>query len=172
MVETLALRIAEAIKRFEPDKTASVPVMKFSLEVLINTFISIFAIGVIGLLTGELGQTFIGLGAFVTLRFFSGGMHMRKALHCSLISIIMISIAPHVNLSELWIQIITGTSLVIILLFAPSNIEGHARLPTKFFPFLKFISALIVCTNFIFVSSAIAAVFLTQSISTIHNKRR
>ncbi len=172
MVEAMALRLAEAIKRIEPDRTASIAVMKFSIEVLMNTLITLFFISIVGFLTGAFGKTMLGLGAFVLLRFFSGGLHLSKAIHCSFLSVILISIAPHIPLSNTGILIIGGANLILILAFAPSNIEGHARIPNKYFPLLKLVSALIVSINFVFLSSTIVMVQLFQAISTINFKRR
>jgi accessory gene regulator B len=171
MVETLALRIAEAIKRVEPDKTASVQVMKYSLEALLQTLFTFMFIGIIGLLTGAFGETMIGAFSFIILRYFSGGLHLRKAATCSLVSILLISIAPHFPLTERWVIIFGGISLILILLFAPSNIEGHARIPRKYFPALKLISALIVSSNFIFLESSIAMVFFFQAVTTIQLRK-
>lgn len=172
MIETLALRIAERLKRIEPDKTVSVSVMKFSLEVLLNTIITFLLIGFVSLVTGTFGETMIGMGAFMILRFFSGGFHLSKAIHCSLLSTFLISLAPHIPLSNISILIAGGTSLILILIYAPSNIEGHARIPKKYHPILKYISALLVLSNFAYWSSTIAWVFLIQAVTTIQIKRR
>ncbi len=172
MVEALALRIAEAIKKIEPDKTASVKVMKFSLELIMNSLITFFLIGVVGLITGAFGKTMMGLGAFMILRFFSGGLHLRKAMHCSLLSTLLIAAAPHISLSEPLIIVIGGANLILMLIFAPANIEGHARVQRKYFPLLKLISVALVSINFVFLSSTIAWVHLIQAATTAIFKRR
>jgi len=172
MVESLALRIAETLKRIEPDRTASVAVMKFSLEAIINTAFTILFISIVGLLTNSIGETMLGVAGFALLRFFSGGLHLREALHCSIISVILISSAPHIPLNMEWVYYTGIISVVIVLLFTPSNMEGYARIPKKYFPLLKIISTLIVSLNFIFGSSTIAIVFLIQSITTITFKKR
>ncbi|MFB9278976.1 accessory gene regulator ArgB-like protein [Cohnella cellulosilytica] len=171
MVETWALRIAEAIKRAEPERTASVAVLKFSLEAIINAAITISVIGIIGLVTNSFWQTMMAVGAFAVLRFFSGGLHLREALHCSLLSITLISIAPHLILSDPFIFLVNIISLLLIVIFAPSNIEGHARIPKKYFPILKLISALIIASNFLINSSTVALVFLFQAASTVKLKK-
>ncbi|WP_167747185.1 accessory gene regulator ArgB-like protein [Cohnella luojiensis] len=167
MVGAIALLIAEAIKKVEPEKTASIAVMKYSLEVIIQTLLTLLYIGIIGILTDALTETMFGALGFVVLRFFSGGLHLRTAIHCSITSTILISIAPHIPLNGKWIIIVTGVSFVLMLCFAPSNIERHARIPKKYFPFLKLISTLIVALNFFFLESYLAMVFLFQAITTI-----
>lgn len=172
MVESLALRIAKAIKRVEPERTASVEVLKFSLEFLMNTFITLLIIVLIGTVTGKLGQTLLGLGAFVVLRFFSGGMHMGKAFHCSLLTTLLITLAPHLPLDKPFTIALSVVSAAILLVFAPSNIEGHARIPTKYFPLLKLASVLIALSNLVFLNATIALVQLIQAVTTVNLKRR
>lgn len=171
MIESLALRIAKAIKKIEPNQTASVEVMKFSLEFLFNTLITFIIISIVGWITGAIGQTFLGLFAFMVLRFFSGGLHFRKAIHCSLLTTIFITIAPHIALSRSGLFAIMGISFLLLLVFAPSNIEGHARIPKKYFPILKTISLLLVLSNLLFLNSTIAIVHLIQATTTISIRR-
>lgn len=171
MIEAMALRIAKAIKQAAPENTASVEVMKFSLEGVLQTLLTVFFIGIVGQVTGTLAITMAGIAAFVILRFFSGGLHLRHAMHCSLFSTILLSAAPHIPLTHNWTLAVTSGNLLLILIFAPSNIEGHARIPKKYFPLLKLISALIICTNFVFLSSTLAVAHFFQAISTITLKK-
>jgi accessory gene regulator B len=171
MIETIALRIAEAIKRIEPEKTASIPVMKYSLESLLHTFFTLLLVGIVGMITGTFGETMVGAGAFVVLRFFSGGLHLAKAIHCAIVSTILISAAPHIPLTEEWNIIIGGISVLLLLIFAPSNIEGHARIPSKYYPALKLISVFIVSLNFITLESFITMVFFFQAVTTIRIRK-
>lgn len=171
MIESLALRIAKAIKKIEPNQTASVDVLKFSLEFLLNTVITFVIISIVGMITGEIAQTYLGLTAFVVLRFFSGGLHFEKALHCSLLTTVLITVAPHINISDLAIYVIMTVSFILIIVFAPSNIEGHAKIPKKYFPILKIISLLLILSNLFFLSSTIAIVHLIQATTTISLRR-
>ncbi|MDB4867395.1 MAG: post-translational modification of quorum-sensing peptide protein [Cohnella sp.] len=167
MVETLALRIAEALKRVESEKTASIEVMKFALEAILNTLITLALIVIVGIVTGSLGSTMLGFAAFAFLRFFAGGLHLNSAVHCSLLSAILISAAPHFHLVNNWIIMVGSVSLALILLLAPANIEGHARIPQKYFFILKLISAAIVCSNFFFLNSTLSIVFAIQAVTLL-----
>jgi len=167
MIEKLAYRIACYLKKVEPEKTASIEVMKFSLEALINVFLTLLFVLTIGIITGKLSESIIGLCSFAVLRFFSGGIHLRTAIQCSFVSTLLISISPHIPLNNISKIIIVIISLIIILLFAPSNIEGHARIPKKYFPILKIISAIIVGFAFILGSSTFIIVCLIQALTII-----
>ncbi len=172
MIDSIALKLAEAIKRTEPSKTASIEVMKFSLIVVIHTAITFLIIVFVGALTHSLASTAVGLLAFIILRFVSGGLHLKKAIHCSIVSVIIITIAPHVSLTKELIIVITLVSLIIVFIFAPANIENHARIPTNFFPLLKAISVMIVFSNFFILSSTIALVYFMQAITLTPYRRR
>jgi accessory gene regulator B len=171
MIEAVALRLAEAIKRMEPEKTASVPVMKFALEAVLNTLITLGIIVIVGCVTGSLGHTLLAAACFSILRFFSGGLHFAKAVHCSIVSTCLIVAAPHIALNIQWLIAVTVLSLLLVLIFAPSNIRGHARIPEKYFPVLKIAAALIVCSNFIFLDSTVALVFLCQAVTIVNFKK-
>jgi accessory gene regulator B len=171
MVESIALRFAEAIKRANPERTASIAVLKFSLVAILNTLITFTIIGSVGLATGSFGETLMGLIAFVLIRYFSGGFHLHNALHCSILSIILLSVAPHIYLSDLWTTIIVFVSMILLGIFAPSNIEGHARIPKKYFPVLKIAAVLVATSNLFIGSPTIALVYLFQAISTIRIKK-
>lgn len=172
MFETLALKIAHSLKKVEPEKTASVEVMKFALEAILNTIFTVLLISVVGLATGKFFETIIGFVAFALLRFFSGGMHLKSAMQCSILSTIMITIAPHIPINTMWSQIIGIISVLLMIAFAPSNIEGHARIPKKYFFVLKLISAGLVAINLYFLNPTICIVFAFQAVTTIEFKRR
>ncbi|WP_164472774.1 accessory gene regulator ArgB-like protein [Cohnella candidum] len=172
MVESLALRIAQAIKRVDPEKTASVEVMKFSLEAIMNTLVVIVLVGVAGLVTSTFAESMLAFGAFAFLRFFSGGLHMRKALHCSIVSTLLIASAPHIPLNESWMWGIGTLSAVLVLIYAPSNIEGQARIPSKYFIYLKLISIAIVLSNFLIMNDTVCVVFAIQAATLIRLQRR
>ena len=167
MIEKLAFRIAKYLKRVEPEKTASVEVMKFSLEALINVLITFLFVLTIGIIFGKSIESIIGLASFAFLRFFSGGIHLRTAIQCSFMSTILISISPHIPLSLFGGRIIILISLIIVILFAPSNIEDHARIPKKYFPVLKLISALIVALGFVVPNSTFIVVCFIQALTII-----
>ncbi|MGG1312854.1 MULTISPECIES: accessory gene regulator ArgB-like protein [Cohnella] len=167
MIEVLALRLAQRLKNAEPERTASVDVMKYSLIILLNLFFTVLVIGLAGAITGKFGQTMLGLAAFMALKFVSGGAHLRTALQCSVLSVVCMAAAPHIPMTEEWVQGTIIASAVLLLLFAPSNLKGHTRIPERYFPLLKLASVLIVSLNFFWLSSTVAVAQLIQSATTI-----
>lgn len=167
MMEAIALKIAKKMKAIEPERTPSIEVMKFSLEGILNISVTIVISLLIGALTGHLGEVALGLLAFALLRFFSGGFHLHKSIYCSVLTVAIICAAPLLTLEREWFIAVTVGTLILLFVFAPSNIAGHARLPQKYFPLLKLISLIIVGSNFLFDSSTLAIVFFAQSLTTI-----
>ncbi|CAM3838765.1 accessory gene regulator B family protein [Cohnella lubricantis] len=164
MIEKLSYQIATSIKNAEPDKTPSVDMMKFSLIILIHTAFTALLIIIVSLFTGETLATFEGLLFFMCLRFFSGGYHMHKSSWCTILSIVLMCSAPLFDLNEKIVFILNVLNCIMMVVFAPANIKGYARIPEKYFPLLKVISILIAGSNFMFMSSTIAAVSLFQSV--------
>lgn len=164
MIERLSYRIASSIKEAEPDKTPSVDVMKFSLIILIHTAFTALLIVIVSLFTGKTLATVEGLLFFMCLRFFSGGYHMHKSSWCTVLSIVLMCSAPLFHLDRNTVFIINAVNCIMMVLIAPTNIKGYARISEKYFPVLKVVSILIAGSNFLFMNSTIAVVSLFQSI--------
>ncbi|ALS26838.1 accessory gene regulator B family protein [Paenibacillus cisolokensis] len=167
MIEAMAERIAVMIKRSAPDHTASIAVMRFSLIAILNTFFALVLAFSIGLATGSFWETVMASIAFIILRFFSGGIHLRTSTACTIASVAMLSIIPHLPYTDesiFWLNVI---SVGLLIVFAPSNIKGYARIPERYFPLLKLISVLIASSNFFFNHPILGYSFFFQSLLTI-----
>jgi accessory gene regulator B len=164
VIERLALRLASAIKEVDPERTPSVDVMKFSLIILLHTLFTALIILTVGWATGKGGETAGGMLFFMLLRFFSGGYHLHSSALCTVLSVALIGAAPHIPLPPEWVMALTALNVVLMLVFAPSNIKGFARIPETWFPLLKIVSGLIVSSNFLMRLDHIAVVSLFQAL--------
>lgn len=171
MIETLSERLAVAIKKTNQAETASIAVMKYGLIVLFNLMLTIVLSLLIGALTGKFWETAMVLFAALIIRLVSGGYHFKSAIACTVVSTLIITAIPHIRLSEWGTVGLTLFGLVFFILFAPSNIKNHVRIPEKFFPVLKWVSVLIVAGNLILQSQLLALVFAIQGLSLIHLER-
>ncbi|MFC7749090.1 accessory gene regulator ArgB-like protein [Paenibacillus thermoaerophilus] len=171
MIESMANRIATRIKETNPEQTVSVAVMKYSLIILFTTIGGFVLTMAIGIVTGKALPTFLALISFAVLRFFSGGFHFKSALMCILGSTAVIAPLPHIPVNELAFYILMGGSLLLLLLFAPSNIKGNSKIPEKYYPLLKIVSMLVVSSNFIFHSEVMALAFFIQAITVALSRR-
>jgi accessory gene regulator B len=172
MIDTLAMRIATGIKNTNPEKTASIEVMQYALIGLINTSITVVLAFSFGLLTGKFSETVLFSLAFIILRSMTGGFHFGSSVKCTVVSTIMAAGFPHIPISVEMMFVFQILSLGLILLFAPSNIEGQTRIPTKYYPHLKIFSLLLVISNFFIGSPVIAFGFLVQSLTLIRFNKK
>lgn len=172
MVEWVSKRLALSIKKANPEETASVEVMVFSLILLVNAFAIIVFTLLIGWITGKLPETALTIFSFMFLKFFSGGIHLKSSDNCVLWSTIAMTVIPHIPINDSWILWMSGISLVVVGLFAPAKMNKKARIPEKYYPLLKVVSLLIVASNIFFASAILAKVFLLQALMLIPYKRR
>lgn len=166
-VENSASIIAEYINR-NVENASSVAVLKMSLITIINFLIVTCTVLFICLFTGKLLAGLIAVFCSPFLRYFSGGIHMKSANVCNVISAILILIAVHVPISYMYTGIgLTVITMLILLLYAPQGILNHSKLEAKYYPILKLISLCIVASNFYFQSPLLSAVFFAQAITII-----
>ena len=170
MIELMAGRMAEGIKRRAPEHPASVAVLKHALAVLINT-ISIIVFSLTGaLFTGNMKQIITIMLAFALLRMVSGGLHLKTGSMCVLVTTSLFLFLSFVELKESSNFILNSISLILALIFAPSGIEKQSRINKKYYPLLKFLSAIMISLNFWIGSSTIAASFFVQALTLISRK--
>lgn len=93
----LSLKIVEFIKKSNPEQTHSIEIMHYALSIIMNTLLIIMTSLCIGGLTGQLKETFLALFSFILLRMSSGGVHLKSARACNIVSIFICSLIPHIT---------------------------------------------------------------------------
>ncbi|GIQ71158.1 accessory regulator AgrB [Xylanibacillus composti] len=171
-MQIIAERIAMSMKKAVPDRTASVEVLKFGLVTLISNVSVVLLAIIFGLFIGMLKETVLTILTVALLRFIIGGIHFRSMLVCMLVSVVVLTILPLIPINNTWIVILTVLSVLIILVFAPSNIANKTRIPEKHFRLLKFSAAIIVSLNFFFLSGIFAKGCFTASLGIVKFRRR
>jgi accessory gene regulator B len=171
MIEAIAANWATKLKKAVPEHPASIAVIKFALQLFIETILTLLTAVVISSFTNKTIETLIVLIAFAILRAVSGGFHFKTAAACILSTSIGANIAAFSQFNDTVILVMGGTSLLLAAIFAPSKIENQTRIPKKYYPALKIISLVIISTNFLFMSSILASAFLIQSITLIRKRR-
>ncbi|MNO40329.1 putative regulator protein [compost metagenome] len=163
----LTLKIVEVIKKSNPEETHSIEVMHYALSIILNTLLIIVTSLCIGGLTGQLKETFITLFSFILLRMSSGGVHLKSARSCNIVSIFICTVIPHITYlihnHILWINLF---SLLVMILCAP-NPDANAQIPKEWYLGLKIISIILVSMNFWILSPVIGLAFLFQSFTVI-----
>ncbi|WEK53986.1 MAG: accessory gene regulator B family protein [Candidatus Cohnella colombiensis] len=171
MIERLAHRLAVNIKSAAPNHPASIEVLEFPIAAILNAVsIIIFSLG-ISLLTGRVTETSIVLVGYALLRQVSGGIHLRSGDICVLLSVTGIALLSLTNFNPSVVLTFNIISMLLALIYAPSRIENQTRIPKKFHPLLKVLSALIIATNFLIHSSALSGAYLVQALTLIRERR-
>lgn len=170
MIESLALRLAEGVKKQAPQHPASIAVLKHSIAILINTISIIVLTVLMGIFIGRIQEAALILIAFPLLRMASGGFHLKTGMMCVLVTTCLFTGLTMVELNNTLVNSFNITSVMLVLLFAPSGIEKSSRIPRKYYPLMKVISLCIVCSNFFIASPIIAACFLVQALTLISMK--
>lgn len=172
ILNSLALKISLAIKKTNPEETVSVEVMQYALSIILNTLLTFIVSLSIGLILNNLKETLIFYISLSLLRVFSGGVHLKSATACNIVTILICSMTPYLfQLTDTILWFVTAISLILVLLFAP-NPDKNTQIPVKWYPSLKLISVIMVCLNFFIASSVIGLAFLVQSVTIIPWKRR
>lgn len=167
MIDRAAFKLATGIKRIVPDHPSSVAVLKYSLALLINAAAIIIISLMVALFTGRFIQAVTILISFAILRQVSGGVHLKSGTWCVIGTTALITLLSFIDLNLNWICILNAASFILAAVFAPSRIEKQSKIPKKFYPLLKVLSCLMICSNFIFLSPIIAASFFVQSLTLI-----
>lgn len=170
MIDSLSLKLAEGIKKYVPDHKASIPVLKRGLDVIINT-VGIITISVgVSFLTGKTKEVIILLISFGLLRQLSGGFHLKSNIGCILLSSLMFTSLSFLHPGQGVTVFLTGISILLVLLFAPSGITGSTRIRPQYYPVLRIASAILVAVNLIIMSPILAVSFFAQSLTLINKK--
>ncbi|WEK54328.1 MAG: accessory gene regulator B family protein [Candidatus Cohnella colombiensis] len=163
MIETISSKMAHSIKRANPEHPASFEVLKYALASVINLVGTVLLAVLLAILLDHVVGTLVALVSFGMLRSVSGGYHMNSSVHCMIVTALAANAIPYIQLSSTVILIMTVVSVILAMLFAPSNIEKSSRIPARYYPLLKLIATLIISSNLLFNSSVAATCFLLQS---------
>lgn len=148
MIESLSRKVSITIKRWDSSITTSDDVLSYYMGYYIN-FLSIVLIPlIVGALTKEFWGTAIAIGGFALLRRFSGGFHL-SLTPCAILCISMFSIIPHMPIAPNTVIIVNVVALILVSLFAKN----------------RPISAIIVLSNFLYMSEPLALTFLAQALT-------
>lgn len=171
MIHLMADRIAAGIKRTAPDHPASVAVLRYSIALLLNAVLIISLTLLLSALTGRTYEVLIILVSFALLRQVSGGIHLNSGMKCVLSTTVLFTVLSLIELSSTYVLVLNGIAAALCLIYAPSRIQQQTRIPVKYYPLLKLLSVLIVCSNFLIMSPVLSLSFIAQSMLLIKLRR-
>ncbi len=170
MIEYLAKRTAEHIKQVIPEHPASTAVLTYALSIVINTLGIVLMTILFSSLLCTLQHAFIIMIMFALLRQLTGGYHLQTGVGCIILSSTLFVALSLVTFSELYCIIFTCMSILLILIYAPSNIEKQSRIPKKYYSLLKIAGCLLVATNLYALSVPFALASFAQSVTLIRRR--
>ncbi len=162
MFLVLGRKIAESIKRANPNETASVEVMSYSLTNIIHSSTIILISLLISLPLNIFAETLLALFWFMCLRVLTGGFHFKSLNVCATFSIISVVLCPYIAQIQFLFPWVDYLSITLLLVFSPA--QNKSSVPDKW---LKMISLLAVALNmFLFQSdSASIAIFIVSALT-------
>lgn len=169
MLERLSRRIANELKRADPDGPGSVEVLTYAIGIKINWYSGLILTILFGWILGDMTNALLAFFSFVILRRFSGGFHFRSLTFCAVFSAALFASIHLIHLGHNGTLLLTAISLLVILYVGPRK-SGDLN-PSGIDPYLKWISIAIVLTNFIIQSPVIALSFTAQAILLLPPKK-
>lgn len=162
MLELLSQRIAIKLRKMDPEGTVSIPVMAHELGIRLNYATTIGLTALLGWASGELLLSLLSFILFVIMRKFSGGLHMESLTACAIISALIFSMIPQIQLDQTVVFIFTGIATIIYSIYAP-NFTTEC-VPSTSPRLCKIITVTLCLTNIFVGSSVLALTFLVQAI--------
>ncbi|MEW4370552.1 accessory gene regulator ArgB-like protein [Paenibacillus kandeliae] len=170
MIEYLAERTAQHIKRVVPHHPSSTAVLTYALSIVINITSIILVTMLLSMLLGTFGRAMLIMFSFAVLRQFTGGYHLKTGMACVWFSSLLFVALSMVTLPSIYCIILTCMSMMLILCYAPSHLAKHSRIPETYYPLLKIVGCCLVAINLYVLSVPVALAFFVQSASLIRRR--
>ncbi|MWV44898.1 hypothetical protein GRF59_14850 [Paenibacillus sp. HJL G12] len=168
MINDISDKLSVYLKKRYPNELPSVSIVRYSIKFLISNITPILVLIVSSMLLRIFPEVMIALLGFSILRMFSGGYHIKSAEVCIVVSVVLVYTIVMVSpLIQNIKTIIDIASLVLVVIFAPSNIKKQTRIKEENFIYLKIVSLMIIAGNFIVHSNILTLAFFLQSLSLI-----
>lgn len=162
ILEQLSMRIATKIKTIDPEGEEPLEVLDYVLKIRLNYVATFLLTAILGWFTGSILYSLISCVSFIIIRKVSGGLHMQSITSCAIMSSLIFSMIPQIEVNGLMVYILTAISSIIYLLYAPNFMTDSVPSSN---PKLLRIKAVTLCMlNFLICSPIIALTFLVQAI--------
>jgi Membrane protein putatively involved in post-translational modification of the autoinducing quorum-sensing peptide len=168
MIERMSVSITNKLLSKYSDELPSYSKVKFVIKVLITNSLPLILLYLLSYLTGERNNYIIAIVAFALSRKFSGGYHSKNADVCVLMTTsILFFIANYSYIFYNCSLYLKVSSLLLCLVFAPSNIVRKTRVKEDKHIIFKIISVVLVLISFFIDNDVISAAIFIQSLLLI-----
>lgn len=173
MINYIALKLSKTLKSKYPEELPSIDIMRYSIKFIIINAIPIAIIVCLSYIFGFLSNALIALLSFSLLRMVSGGFHFKSPEMCSLFSSITILLIGYFGSwfgqASIYFNIM---SLILNIIYSPSNITKQTRIKEKYFFIFKIISVVIVICSMIINNHIISTAIFIQSLLLVRSLRK
>jgi accessory gene regulator B len=154
-IETLAYKIAYSLKRWNPDITDDIEVIRCGAAYYINYYSVIFLTLIFGFITHRFLDSVLTLLSFGIIRRYTGGIHLKSLTACMVFTVFVLSIIPLIPLNHTLAIILNLVSMIIVTVKRFKTAEN------------KLMSLLLHGTNLIYGSPIVSICFLIQTVQLI-----
>ncbi|MFS0726121.1 accessory gene regulator ArgB-like protein [Paenibacillus sp. 1P07SE] len=172
MIGRISEQFGGYIYQHNDRKQVSQEVLVFAIKSLLTNLLTIVLSLTAGYLLGALADTLVVLIAMALLRNLTGGYHFQSPTACILISSTVVAAIPHIPFSDAWFIPCAAVAMLLIILFAPSDLKGVTTLSARRLLVMKLVALAIVGSNFFIESHLLALSFLAQVLTIIPFKGR
>ncbi|MNH75614.1 putative regulator protein [compost metagenome] len=174
MIDSLCLNLATKLKEAFPNEMPSISKMKYSLKFLMANILPLLLILLSSAMLNYFYEAMFVVLGFCGLRVVSGGKHLENADVCVVVSTLFIATVIFVShllsgssyLSELLLSM-NLISLLLVSIFAPSDISGFTKIKEENFKYLKIISLIIVIVAMLSKNIYLSFPIFLQSLSLV-----
>lgn len=162
MISTTSNRIARRLKQYDSDSRYDVEVLQWQIGIYLNYAATVILTGFFGWLLNDVLAALLSMLAFIFIRRFSGGVHLKSLSLCALISAGIFASIPLISIDSKVVLLINLLNCLIYIWCAPNIFEDLNESPID--SYRKIISFAIVASNLVIGSQVIAITFLVQAI--------
>lgn len=142
-------------------------VLAYPIIIFFNVLLTLFMALIVAAFLDQVYEVFLYLLAFALLRFFSGGLHLKSPELCIVLTALGANVLAALPALDAYVPVLNVLTLLLCLLYAPSNVQKQTNFPERYNPILKVIAIIIVSTNFWFNSSLLSAAWFIQALTLI-----
>lgn len=171
MIDKFVNNLALSLVAQYPNELPPYGITRYGLKFICTNIIPIGLLLLVGLILNNYNNVLVSVISFSVLRMTSGGYHSKFPEICLLYStMIIITVASFGSAFSGFEWIMSLISMILVVIYAPSNIENQTKILQKYFKLLKYISVLTVLIGSLFQNPIVSASMLAQSLLLIRLK--
>ncbi|OMD66779.1 accessory gene regulator B family protein [Paenibacillus odorifer] len=158
MINNLSLYISKKLIEKYEEEMPVLNILKYSIKFLIVNLLPVLFLLILSMITGGLTNYIKAMIGFALLRQVSGGYHIKRAELCVVISTSSIFLIANFSyLLSGYVDSMNLISLLLVLIFSPSNIEEQTRVNKKYHFVFKILSVIFIILS-MYISDVVFSV--------------